>query len=64
MFTSEEWLSSKGAKGKKATSIVLMPTFWNDVVYTLKVMGPIAHVRIADNEKQPAMGLIYAAMLE
>ncbi|WJX54375.1 hypothetical protein P8452_40264 [Trifolium repens] len=68
MFTSEEWLSSKGAKdakGKKAMGIVLMPTFWNDVVYTLKVMGPIVHVmRIVDNEKQPAMGYIYAAMLE
>ncbi|KAK2362242.1 hypothetical protein QL285_087320 [Trifolium repens] len=68
MFTSEEWLSSKGAKdakGKKAMGIVLMPTFWNDVIYTLKVMGPLAHVmRIADNEKNPAMGYIYAAMLE
>jgi hypothetical protein len=68
MFTSEEWLSSKGAKdakGKKAMGIVLMPTFWNDIIYTLKVMGPIVHVmRIVDNEKQPAMGYIYAAMLE
>jgi hypothetical protein len=28
-------------------------------------MGPLAHVmRIADNEKNPAMGYIYAAMLE
>ncbi|XP_020206248.1 uncharacterized protein LOC109791366 [Cajanus cajan] len=66
MFTSDEWLQSKGAKepkGKKATEIVLMPTFWSDVVYALKAMGPIVRVlRLVDNEKKPAMGYIYEAM--
>nr|KYP42186.1 hypothetical protein KK1_036401 [Cajanus cajan] len=66
MFTSDEWLQSKGAKeakGKKISNIVLMPTFWSDVVYALKAMGPIVHVlRLVDNEKKPAMGYIYEAM--
>ena len=42
MFTSNEWLTSKiakEAKGKRATDIVLMPTFWNEVVYSLKQWG-------------------------
>ena len=66
MFTSDEWLSSKKAKepkGKKAGDIVLSTTFWNDVVYSIKLMGPLVHVlRLVDNEKKPAMGYIYEAM--
>jgi len=66
MFTSEEWLSFKNAKevkGKKATETVLMPSFWNDVVYSLKAMGPLVEVlRLVDNEKKPAIGFIYKAM--
>nr|XP_027193546.1 uncharacterized protein LOC101501031 [Cicer arietinum] len=68
MFTSEEWLKSKAAndpKGKKATRIVLLTSFWNDIIYTLKVMGPLVQVlRLVDNEKKPAMGYIYAAMIK
>ncbi|RDX61626.1 hypothetical protein CR513_60124, partial [Mucuna pruriens] len=47
MFTSNEWLESRAAKdpkGKKATDIVLMPLFRNDVVYVLKVMRTIVRV--------------------
>ncbi|KAL2320021.1 hypothetical protein Fmac_028990 [Flemingia macrophylla] len=66
MFTSDKWLQSKGAKeakGKKATEVVLLPSFWNDVVYALKAMGPIVGVlRLVDNEKKPAMSYIYEAM--
>nr|KYP54593.1 Uncharacterized protein yqxC [Cajanus cajan] len=55
MFTSDEWLQSKGtkeAKGKKTTNVVLMPSFWSDVVYTLKAMRPIVRVlMLVDNEK-------------
>ncbi|RDX65806.1 hypothetical protein CR513_55501, partial [Mucuna pruriens] len=53
----------KDPKGKKAIDIVLMPSFWNDVAYTLKAMGPTVHVlRLVDNEKRPAMGYIYEVM--
>ncbi|XP_028088946.1 uncharacterized protein LOC114289419 isoform X2 [Camellia sinensis] len=66
MFTSEEWTSSKWAKepkGKQATQIMLMPSFWNLVVYALKVSSPLVHVlRLVDSEKKPAMGYIYEAM--
>ena len=59
MFTSEEWKATKDArdpKGKLAEKIVLMPSFWNDVVFTLKAMGPLVKVlRLVDNEKKPAM---------
>ncbi|KAG5147974.1 hypothetical protein JHK82_014855 [Glycine max] len=66
MFTSDEWLESKAAKEpkrKKATDVVLMPSFWNDVDYTLKAMGPLVSVlRLVDNEKKLAMGFIYESM--
>ncbi|WOL07425.1 hypothetical protein Cni_G16166 [Canna indica] len=66
MFTSNEWTRnklSKEVKGKQATKIVLMPSFWNHVVYTLKVMAPLVRVlRLADGERKPEMGYIYEAM--
>ncbi|XP_025980022.1 uncharacterized protein [Glycine max] len=66
MFTSDEWTLnklSKEPKGKEAAKVVLMPSFWNSVVYTLKVMAPLVKVlRLVDSEKKPAMGYIYEAM--
>ncbi|GKV51788.1 hypothetical protein SLEP1_g58413 [Rubroshorea leprosula] len=66
MFTSDEWMKSKfykEVKGKRATDVILMPSFWNEIVYALKVMGPLVGVlRLVDNEKKPAMGYIYEAM--
>ncbi|XP_042472577.1 uncharacterized protein LOC122055277 [Zingiber officinale] len=66
MFLSAQWIESKGAKdakGKRANDIVFMPSFWNNVTYTLKVMCPLVMVlRIADNETRPTMGYIYEAM--
>ncbi|XP_058009419.1 uncharacterized protein LOC131183187 [Hevea brasiliensis] len=66
MFTSEERTKSKWAKelsGKKVYSIVMMPTFWTNIVYILKIFGPLVCVlRLVDGEKMPAMGYIYEAM--
>ncbi|KAG4935752.1 hypothetical protein JHK85_050671 [Glycine max] len=66
MFTSDEWTLnklSKEPKGKKAAKVVLMPSFWNSVVYTLKVMAPLVKVlRLVDGERKPTMGYIYEAM--
>jgi hypothetical protein len=66
MFTSEKWCDSRWAreaKGKKVTEIVLMPSFWNSIVYILKVTGPLVKVlRLVDSEKRPVMGYIYEAM--
>ena len=66
MFTSENWTTSKWAKeaaGKKATSTILMTTFWTNIVYVLKIFGPLVSVlRLVDGEKKPAMGYIYEAM--
>ncbi|KAH1127336.1 hypothetical protein GLYMA_06G237100v4 [Glycine max] len=66
MFTSDEWTLnklSKEPKRKEATKVVLMPSFWNSVVYTLKVMAPLVKVlRLVDGERKPAMGYIYEAM--
>ncbi|XLS62021.1 hypothetical protein HN51_016249 [Arachis hypogaea] len=63
MFTSDEWAKnklSKEAKGRKATKIVLMPSFWNHVKYTLKILGPLVRVlRLVNGEKKPPMGYIY-----
>ncbi|XP_030955048.1 uncharacterized protein LOC115977364 [Quercus lobata] len=66
MFTSKDWTRSKWAKeltGKRVAQTILMATFWNTVVYSLKVSGPIVRVlRLVDGEKRPAMGYIYEAM--
>lgn len=67
MFISERWKSSKYSKeelaGKRVAEIVMMPSFWNNVVYALKVAGPLVHVlRKFDGEKQPFMAYIYEAM--
>ncbi|CAL9127726.1 unnamed protein product [Musa textilis] len=66
MFTSKKWVISKWAKetkGKRATDIILMPSFWNHVVYILKVMGPLVRVlRMVDNENKPVMRYIYETM--
>ena len=43
--------------------MILMPSFWNTIVYILKVMGPLVQVlRLVNNERKPAMGYIYEAM--
>ncbi|XP_035832491.1 uncharacterized protein LOC118481227 [Helianthus annuus] len=66
MFASEQWTKSKWAeerKGARANDIVFTPTFWNNVLFTLKIMGPLVRVlRIVENEKKPAMGYVYEGM--
>ena len=66
MFTSNEWHSSKASKeegGKRTAQIILMPSFWKNIVYILKLTGPLVGVlRMVDGEKQPPMGYIYEAM--
>lgn len=66
MFVSTQWTESmwtRDAKGKKVNDNVFMPSFWNNVTHTLKVMCPLVMVlRIADNETRPPMGYIYEAM--
>ncbi|XP_042405588.1 uncharacterized protein LOC121995882 isoform X2 [Zingiber officinale] len=40
-----------------------MPSFWNSIIYAMKVGGPLLEVlRLVDEEKKPAMGYIYEAM--
>lgn len=66
MFISERWVTSNYSKdpaGRKIAGYVLMPSFWNNVVCSLKVAGPLVKVlRLVDGEKRPAMGYIYEAM--
>jgi hypothetical protein len=66
VFTSDEWLSSKwprDVKGRMAEDTVLSTSFWNGVLYALKVSTPLVRVlRLVDGEKTPPMGYIYEAM--
>ena len=66
MFTFEEWVRSRWGKEANARQVVeaiLMPSFWNTVVYILKVMGLLVWViHLVDNERKLAMGYIYEAM--
>ncbi|KAK9995175.1 hypothetical protein SO802_024878 [Lithocarpus litseifolius] len=66
MFTSEEWVCSRWAKeanAKRVVEMILLPSFWNTIVYVLKVVGPLVRVlRLVDNERKPAMDYTYEAM--
>ncbi|RVX21622.1 hypothetical protein CK203_002250 [Vitis vinifera] len=66
MFTSSDWLDSKWAKehkGKTIANIVLMPSFWNTIVFFLKISDSLVCVlRLVDGEKKNPMGYIYEAM--
>ncbi|KAK1376692.1 hypothetical protein POM88_032936 [Heracleum sosnowskyi] len=66
MFISQKWITSKYYKdpnGRRIASYVLMPSFWNNVICSLRVAGPLVHVlRLVDGEKKPLMGYIYEAM--
>ncbi|KAI3730392.1 hypothetical protein L1987_61562 [Smallanthus sonchifolius] len=66
MIVSDEWKNSKWAKevgGKKVESTFLQERFWRNIVYALKLTGPLVKVlRIVDGDKKPAMGYIYEAM--
>lgn len=66
MFLSEEWTKSKWAKeqaGKQVQRYLMMPSFWNNIVYALKIAGPLVKVlRLVDSERKPPMGYIYEAM--
>ena len=40
-----------------------MPSFWNTIVFCLKVSGPLVRgLRLIDGEKKAPMGYIYEAM--
>ena len=43
MFTSSDWSNSKWAKEKEKTiaNKVIMPSFWNTIVFCLQVLGPL-----------------------
>ena len=66
MLTSSGWSDSKWVKeqkGKTIANIVLTSSFWNIIVFCLKVLGPLVHVHhLVDGEKKNPMGYIYEAM--
>ena len=66
MFTSAEWLESKWAKeqkGKNVAKTVIMPSFWNTIIFCLKISSPLVCVLcLVDGEKKAHMGYIYVAM--
>ena len=65
MFTLDEWSKMKlymEAKGKEATKIVLMPSFWNHVVFTLKVMTPLVHVLRLVDRREKQLSYVYVCI--
>ncbi|KAL8151849.1 hypothetical protein V2J09_021657 [Rumex salicifolius] len=65
MFTSDDWRKTKWAKevrGKSCVKITLMESFWKNIVFALKLAGPLVKVlRMVDSDK-PSMGYIYCAI--
>ncbi|XP_035845160.1 uncharacterized protein LOC118491461 [Helianthus annuus] len=66
MVLSDEWRGGKWAKEvgeRKVASTFQQERFWRNIVYALKLTGPLVKVlRIVDGDKKPAMGYIYDAM--
>nr|DAD37660.1 TPA_asm: hypothetical protein HUJ06_008301 [Nelumbo nucifera] len=66
MFNSIEWSDrkwAKEAKGRRVAKTATMPSFWNNIVYILKVNSPLVRVlRLVDRENKMAMGYIYEAV--
>ncbi|KAK4841189.1 hypothetical protein QYF36_000367 [Acer negundo] len=66
IFNSDKWFASKWAKearSKKVMEVILMPSFWNHMVFALKVSSPLVCVlHLVDGERKPPMGYIYEAM--
>ena len=66
MFTSVDWSESKWAKeqkGKNVAKTVIMPSFWNTIIFCLKISSPFVRVLLlVDGEKKAPMGYIYEAM--
>ena len=62
MFTSEKWTNSKWAKekpGKHVEKVMLMASFWRNVLLALKFASPLVKVlRLVDGEVKPPMGYI------
>ena len=56
MFASSKWLESKWAqdqKGKSVANIVFMPSFWNTIIFALKVLSSFVSVlRLVDSENK------------
>ncbi|XP_058214106.1 uncharacterized protein LOC131325717 isoform X1 [Rhododendron vialii] len=65
MFTSKKWTNSKWAKeqqGQHVEKIMLMPSFWRNVLLSLKFASPLVKVlRLVNGEVKPPMGYIYEA---
>ena len=66
MFTSVDWSESKWANeqtGKNVAKTVIMPSFWNTIIFCLKISSRLVSVlRLVDGEKKAPMGYIYEAM--
>ena len=61
MFTSSDWIESKWEneqKGKNIANIIFMSSFWNTVVFCLKVSGPLVRVlSLVDGKKKTFYGI-------
>lgn len=53
----------KEQKGKTIANTILMPSFWNTIIFSLKVSSPLICVlHLVDSERKDLMRYIYEAM--
>ena len=66
MLTSADWSKSEWAKehnGKNVAKTVIMPSFWNTIIFCLWISSPLVCVlHLVDGEKKAHVGYIYEAM--
>ena len=66
MFTSADWSKSKWAKehkGKNVAKTIIMPFFFNTIIFCLKISSTLVRVLcLVDGKKKAPMGYIYEAM--
>ena len=50
-------------KGADVAKKVIMPSFWNTIIFCLKISSPLVHVLcLVDGERKAPMGYINEAM--
>ena len=51
------------AEGANVAKMVIMPSFWNTIIFCLKISSPLVHVLcLVDGERKAPMGYINEAM--
>ncbi|XP_023756629.1 uncharacterized protein LOC111905185 [Lactuca sativa] len=62
-WEKSKWVKANDPKTNKIKGYFISDSFWRNILYSLKLNGPLVKVlRMVDGKKKPTMGYIYEAM--